>query len=47
LWFVEKSNDGTTASVVVGSPDAGGDLYQLRKIDGRWAITGIESGENL
>ena len=47
LWFVEKSNDGTTASVVVGPPDAGGDLYQLRKIDGRWAITGIESGENL
>ncbi len=45
LWFVEVVQEGDLAEVVVGPPNAGGDLIRLKRIDGRWAITGVEITE--
>ena len=47
LWFVERSRDGDGAEVVVGPPNAGGDLFRLRRIDGKWAIAGIEEADGI
>ena len=47
LWFVEKSREGDEAVVVVGPPNAGGDLFRLQRIDGKWAITGIEESDGI
>lgn len=44
LVSAEVARDGDRASVVFGPEASEGDLYHLRRIDGRWAIVGI--GEN-